>query len=405
MKELSKEQVEYAVGCFVGLYQSRGIKQTEFERISGVKQSTISKIVHPQEGEEKYTPSPETLQKLFQALGVKLTDILNEVDHLADEIVGYLATPLTALSPKEDGEVRRLVKTIRSVAAEEEFVDPRFDIYWPGDYTHPKQHADITAGQVYVTDRSRASTHDFIVLFCGPPSYGVGQENEIATQAGVPAIRLAPPDGLSRMMLGSFVRADDVPYSGTLDSGISFDEGRLREALREVRQRYFRTRALYCAINGGGFGKRLRKLIGGRCNGNYLQFASDIGISLPYLHRMMDEPIIVTNPSALILRRMAHRLGERVAFLLGEAEENDAVWLESNTSWRSWFERSQSVVPRIAFEMRDEWRNSYKAEKREEQTVASFRKPSRLMREADWDKKYLALTQKKVVGAEQGRLL
>src|SRR6266852_3732892 len=50
---------------------------------------------------------------------------------------------------------------------------------------------------------------------CG--SYGVGQENEIATQAGIPAVRLIPQRGVSRMMLGSFVRAINVRYEGTLE--------------------------------------------------------------------------------------------------------------------------------------------------------------------------------------------
>jgi len=189
MKDLTKEQMEYAVGRFVSLYQSREIKQTELERSSGVTQSTISKIVsRPQENGERYTPSTETLQKLFQALGVRLTDILHESDEFSDEISGYLATPLTGLSESEDHEVRRVVDNIRAIAAEKEFATPRFEVYWPGDHTHPKQHADVSASQVYVTDRSRASTNDFIILFCGAPSFGVGQENEIATQAGVPAI-------------------------------------------------------------------------------------------------------------------------------------------------------------------------------------------------------------------------
>lgn len=44
---------------------------------------------------------------------------------------------------------------------------------------------------MYLIDRSRASTFHFLVILCGAPSYGVGQENEIATQAGVPAIHRA----------------------------------------------------------------------------------------------------------------------------------------------------------------------------------------------------------------------
>ena len=405
MKDLSKEQSEYAVSCFVSIYQSREIKQTELERISGVDQSTISKIVRSRDDGEKYTPSADVLQKLFQALGFKLADILSESDHLADEIVGYLATPLTGLSPKEDDEVRRVVAAIRSLAAEPQFSNPRFEVYWPGDHTHPTQHAAITAAQVYVTDRSRASTHDFIVLFCASPSYGVGQENEIATQAGVPAIRLVPQAGLSRMMLGSFVHATDIAYSGSIESRVILDELKLRNALEEIRSSYFRNRALYRGMTGNGFGTRLRKLLDDRCNGDQIQFATDIGVNLTYLHKMMDEPFIVSNPSALLLKRIAHRLGERVAFLLGEEEQNDPVWVESNASWHSWIEKTPGLDAQIVIRMRDDWRNEYAEEKREKQNHASFRKSSRRMREADWDKRYQRTIKEGMSNAMQTSLL
>jgi len=113
MKELSKGMTEYAVGCFVSIYQSRGMKQTELERISDVDQSTISKIIRSRENGEKYTPSPDIFDKLFQALGIKLAHILGEAEHLADEILGYLATPLTGLTPGEDDGVRRVVSQLR----------------------------------------------------------------------------------------------------------------------------------------------------------------------------------------------------------------------------------------------------------------------------------------------------
>src|SRR5687767_10747284 len=197
MKELKQEQTEYAVGRLVQIAKSRDFTQTQLEKLSGVKQSTISKIFSG----DDYTPSADVLTKLFRALGLKLTDILNESDRLPDEILGYLATPLTGLSDAADQELRRVVRAIQNITGESQFDAPRFEIYWPGDHTHPKHNIEISANQVYVTDRSRASTHDFIILLCAAPSYGVGQENEIATQGGVPAIRLLPA-GISRMMTG-----------------------------------------------------------------------------------------------------------------------------------------------------------------------------------------------------------
>lgn len=403
------EQIEYAVGRLVQLVESREIKQSQLEQISGVNQSTISKILtHSQRScEERYVPSDEVLKKLFQALGLKLSDIVSESDCLPDEILGYLATPLTALSQAADTQLRQVVGRIRSSAADKEFDPPHFEIYWPGDHTHPLLHADISASQVYVTDRSRAATHDFIVLFCAAPSYGVGQENEIATQAGVPAIRLIPATGMSRMMLGSFIHAIDIKYSGTLETGIAFNVNELHVAFHNIRQIYFRRRAMDGGLDMNAFGSRLKRLIDNRCGGNYIEFAGDLGISLSYLHILMKEPFGVSNPSARLLGRIAARLGERVAYLLGESDESDPIWMESNTSWRQWIDNAAAIGARDALELRDQWRSDYRVARRSQQiSSASFRNSLKPMTELDWDKQY----QKKVKhqggkNAAQGKLI
>lgn len=392
MRELTMEQVEYAVARLRRLIEFRDIKQTQLDQWSGVTQSTISKVLSRSQdsGGDKYTPSEDVLRKLFHALGLKLSDILNESDSISDEILGYLATPLTALTEKRDGELRRNVARIRAIAADKPFRMPSFEIYWPGDHTHPRQHPNLSPSQVYVTDRSRASTYDFIILFCTDPSYGLGQENEIATQAGVPAIRFAPENGLSRMMTGSFIRALDIRYFGTLETSITFSENAVQEALQEIRKIHFSHRALYRGINRDTFGTRLKTLVIDRC-GDYAQFAKDLGISLAYLHNLMEEPFAVSNPSARLLERIAVRLNERVAYLLGESEESDAVWIESNASWRQWISSTDGINARLALQIRDEWRNDYRKSLRERQNTAiaaSFRNSERSMKEIDWDKRY-----------------
>jgi transcriptional regulator with XRE-family HTH domain len=388
MNELTREQTEYAVGRLVRLVEFRGLRQTQLEHVSGVNQSTISKILSSRQetGTDRYMPSGEILTKLFKALGLKLSEILNESDRIAEEILGYMATPLTGLSSAADNEVRNVVKRVRELAARDQFVTPSFEIYWPGDYTHPREHGDIPASQVYVTDRSRASTHDFIILFCGATSYGVGQENEIATQAGVPAIRLMPA-GISRMMSGSFLSAHNVKYTGSLESGVSFDENELLTGLHSIRKAYFRHRALYRGMNGDAFGDRLRKLIDDRCAG-YEQCAQDLGISLSYLHNLMEEPFAVSNPSVRLLKRMALRLGERVGYLIGESEESDPVWIDSHASWRSWIDKTTGIDAAAALKVRDEWRQEYATDRRQRLTTASHRESSKRMRETDWDKRY-----------------
>jgi transcriptional regulator with XRE-family HTH domain len=125
MRELSMEQIEYAIGRLVRLVEIRGVKQTQLEHASGVNQSTISKILsRSQDSADHYTPSEEILRKLFQGLGLKLSDILNETDEIPDEILGYLATPLTGLDAKCDNELRRIVAMVQTIAAANEFTGP-----------------------------------------------------------------------------------------------------------------------------------------------------------------------------------------------------------------------------------------------------------------------------------------
>ena len=402
MREMNLEQLEYAVCRLASLVEFRKVKQTHLEQLSGVNQSTISKILSwSQASTDGFTPSEDHLKKLFQSLGLKLSDILNETESLTSEIVGYLATPLTGLSEKSDRELRKVVEEIRQISSREGFLAPKFEIYWPGDYTHPQIHSHISAKQVYVTDRSHASTHDFVILFCGSPSYGVGQENEIVTQAGVPAIRLVPATGMSRMMLGSFVRSIDIKFSGNLETGINFSDEELARALVDIRRTYFRHRALYRGLNKDSFGGRLKKLVDDRCGDN-AQFAADIGISFEYLRTLYEEPFSVSNPSAKLLARMAARLGERVTFLLGEAEEADPMWVESNTAWRLWVENTDGLDARVAVTLRESWRHDYRVSRQSQQlTAASFRSGKKVMREADWDREYHKTTKKGEVNGQQ----
>jgi len=280
------------------------------------------------------------------------------------------------------------------------------DLYWPGDHTHPSDNPGLSAAQVYVTDRSHASMHDFIVLFCGSPSFGVGQENEIATQAGIPAIRLFP-EKVSRMMEGSFISAIDLRYSGCLDEQIKLNEDDLRAAFSKVRSIYFRHLAFYRGINGNSFGPRLRRLIDTRCSGDYSQFAQDVGIGVRYLNNLMDEPFAVSNPSGRLLKRIASRLGEPVGQLLGESEDDDPIKIQSRATLRSWIDKaSDGIDAAIALRMWDTWCDEYAVARREMSMNSKRTLPLR-MKEADWDSRYaqmLKINAKKAAHANQAKL-
>ena len=379
MKELSKEQIESAVAILKSVADARKLNQPQLEELSKVNQSTISKIFS-----RAIDPSYDNLKKLYQALGLSLSSVLYDSGDFVHDLLGYMATPLTGVAqdPKAEAELQRVVAQIKQVA--KEFHEPEIDLYWPGDYTHPVRNPNFSPQQVYLTDRSRASTSDFIVLFCVEPSYGVGQENEIATQAGLPAIRLMPK-GISRMMSGSFVNAIDVPYSGSLKGQVLLDLNAVKEAFDGIRKEHFRLRALYKNTDGNAFGPRLRKLINERC-GDYRQLASELGISVSYLNALMEEQFTISNPSARLLRRMAVRLGATVGYLIGDSEETDPIYVETHASFMRWINSSE-VDAKIAWSVRAEWRQEY-GMNRSELTTASFRKSFTALTEVDWDQRY-----------------
>jgi transcriptional regulator with XRE-family HTH domain len=377
MKEISKQDFQSAIGCVKSIFNRRGWSQTDLARYSNVPQPTISKIF-----DGKADGSLEVLQKFCQALGIKLNDILDTKEPVHD-ICGYLATPLTGLSGGMDAELQRVVQEIKKIAVD--FSNPKIDLYWPGEYTHPLKNSDLSAEKVYLIDRSRASSHDFVLLFCASTSYGVGQENEIATQAGLPAIRLIPAK-LSRMMKGSFLRATNVSFKGTLETKIEFDAAELRSAFETVRSLYFRHHGVYRSLNDGGFGERLTKLVKER-SGGYVLFSEELGISLPYLQTLMEEHLVTSNPSAQLLRRMALRLGTTVGYLLGETGETDPTWIESQASWKRWIDNNPTVPACTAVALQEEWLHEHRLAQNQ-QTTASFRKSKGPVTEGDWKERY-----------------
>jgi transcriptional regulator with XRE-family HTH domain len=395
MRELKKEEIEYAISRLEVHMASRGLNQSDLDELTGVEQSTISKILH-----RKQEPSLENLQKLFGGLGLQLADVLKAAaDRLPKILRGYLATPLTGLPEAEDSSVRAVVEAVRRCAGAAEFSDPPVNIYWPGEHTHPKRHPKYKPSTVYLIDRSRASTFHFLVILCGAPSHGVGQENEIATQAGVPAIRLVNSQ-VSRMMLGSFLRSFDVQYTGSLKEGIFFSDEDFTKALRGIVKLHYSHSALYSTMNGNDFGPRLKKLVDERIRDSRA-FSEELGVSLEYVQALMVEPLAVSNPSARLLERMSILLGESVGFLLGEKEKDEATYRESKETFNAWVRESgDDVDARTANEIFDQWKIDYFARKVESSPV-SLRSEVRPMGKADWDGLFRLAKSKKPASKQQ----
>lgn len=384
MDSISRDESERAVEVLKSLKESRHHSEVQLEKLSGVDQSTISKIFNG-----KIQPTAETLSKLFEGLGLKLEAVLRESAPTSNEIVGYLATPLTAVvAGKAEPELRRAVERIKAIASEQQFstAPSSFQLYWPGDHTHPVIHAHLTPAQVYLTDRGRASTFDFVILLCAEPSFGVGQENEIATQAGLPAIRILPQK-VSRMITGSFLLANDVPFEGDLKTGLRIDEKALAKAFSDIRKVYLRHRVLHGPKRGYQFGERLRSLLADRASDEG-RFAQELGVGLSYLQALLNESIAVTNPSACLLVRMSKLLDVSVGYLLGETAASDPIYIESVVNWRTWVKETLGGETDLALAIREEWIEQHrqdlhglsKASHRADKPVA--------MSVNDWDKLY-----------------
>ena len=106
MKEMSEESIEFVVGRLEKMSTGRELSQKELAELSGVGQPTISKIFS---GTQR--PSVDLLQKLCAAFGLTLSGVLEEIDPECQYMIGYLATPLTAVveSPEAEPFLRRSV--------------------------------------------------------------------------------------------------------------------------------------------------------------------------------------------------------------------------------------------------------------------------------------------------------
>ena len=201
-------------------------------------------------------------------------------------------------------------------------------------------------------------------------------------------------------MLGSFIRSTDVLYSGSLDTSVDFDESQFKEALWEIRKMYFKFQASYRQLNGNDFGERLRLLINDRIGDNET-FADDIGISLGYLDAMLKEPLIVSNPSARLLKRMSVKLRVSVGHLLGEAPQVDPIITESRVSWVRWLKASPRIDGVVAVEIKEDWENEARYARAASIGSARNRVGTTAMKESDWDRQYKKKVETKGNGTQQ----
>ena len=143
-----------------------------------------------------------------------------------------------------------------------------FDVYDPRGSTSPDQHPEVSAAEVYATDRARISHSDVLVCIADRPSFGVGLEVTIAQARMVPVVLVAHRDmPLSRMLAGSPGLTEVVRYDEPVDIAEPLTEvlDKLRAdivpSLRSARDDELRLIADALATRLAGQPSRHRRLV------------------------------------------------------------------------------------------------------------------------------------------------
>jgi hypothetical protein len=111
----------------------------------------------------------------------------------------YMSSALTALSPDE----RQALTTRLELICVDVCAPLSVYLYLPHLWSDPGHDANISPEEVNIIDRLRIAESDFLLLCADHPSFGVGQEFEIAQALGLPIVMYhkssSPP---SRMIRG-----------------------------------------------------------------------------------------------------------------------------------------------------------------------------------------------------------
>lgn len=212
----------------------------------------------------------------------------------------YIASPLTGLDEPERKTVYEYINVIETVCKEK-----NISSYIPGMHSDPISNPDLSPSFVYQTDRQRVRESDVFILLAYKPSFGAGQEVEIAYDSLIPMIILQPSeDKISRMVSGvplSLRRINEFTNIVSLKSS-------LEEALSLLMPHIERRHSDLSSASYLGFGENLKKF---RLQMNLSDedLARAIGIAREEVNHLENEDGKVINPSLLLINKVASALG------------------------------------------------------------------------------------------------
>lgn len=226
----------------------------------------------------------------------------------------YFACALTRGDPSRRQHTEKIGKIVRGCGEQK-----GYSVYLPGEHTHPLGAPDLSAPEVYWIDRERVAGSDLLLILADDPSFGVGQEAEIASNAGVPiAIFHSKGVDVSRMLRGIAGRiiaqiefVDDLDLESKVTQFFSDNKGRLQLS-RRSREREYHQRV----------GNRLREI---RTAENLTtdDLAHKAEVSRELVESLETRPEQLSNISIVNLRRIARSLNVPPAEFLKEQSGKD----------------------------------------------------------------------------------
>jgi len=228
----------------------------------------------------------------------------------------YLASALTNLTIAERTELDETQDMIRAVCKSR-----GIDIYLPKEKTDPNLHRDVPAEQVFFADIEEVLKSDLLILMTDHPSFGGGMELKAALDALLPIILIGRQEvPVSRMVRGipssrsyqAKYRRDEDPRI-ELERAISFLKQNMVDRKDSLKTREFAV--------GSGLKKNRERLGLSRED-----LAAALGTSVEAISHVEESPDYLTNPSLILLRKLAQTLETSVS------EIADPTYLETVTA-------------------------------------------------------------------------
>ncbi len=251
----------------------------------------------------------------------------------------YLASALTNLGGNRE-EILSLQERVEKVC-HVHFVD----LYRPVKHTDPVKHPNVTPNLVFITDRQQVLDSDFLILLAHVPSFGGGQEVQLASGALMPILIIRPVGGsVSRMLLGIPTIKYEVEAEDT-----SFDE-RLAEALDLIRPIAGSRKEFISRMNKLDIGYRIR-ILREEAGLTQEELGEQIGVAETEIESIEGGPSSVANLSLIMIRKIADVLG------VSPAEICDPLFVDAASS--EIVKQLAHGVPLSALEYRDSRRGNY----------------------------------------------